>query len=140
MASGMYNRFKYDLMAGEIDLEDDALIKVMLMNDSHSFTATHNVIGDVDANELAAAGNYTTGGQALAGKAITQGASTKWDATDIEWASATFSTWHAVIYDDTHATDDLICSIDFGGEKVVSAGTFKIQWHVNGIVTLATAA
>jgi len=140
MASGMYNRFKANLMAGELDLKDDALIKGMLMNDSHAFVATHNVIGDVDANELAAAGNYTQGGKNIEGRDITQGASTKWDGTDLEWAAATFSTWHCVIYDDTHATDDLIASIDFGGEKVVSAGTFKIQWHVNGIVTLATAA
>jgi hypothetical protein len=138
MASGMYNRFKYDLMAGEIDLEDDALVKAMLLDNSHSFTATHNVKGDVNANELAAAGNYTTGGKNITNRAITQGASTKWDGDDVEWAAATFSAWHTVLYDDTHATDDLICSIDFGGEKIVSAGTFKIQWHVNGIVTLAT--
>lgn len=140
MASGMYNRFKYDLMAGEMDLEDDALIKVMLMKQAHEFVATHNVIGDVSDEEIAATGGYSAGGKTLAGKSITQAAATKWAATDVEWAAATFSTWHAVIYNDTHATDDLICSFDFGGEKVVSAGTFKIHWHVNGIITLATAA
>ena len=139
MASGLYNRFKANLMAGELDLKDDALIKVMLLDDSHSFTAADNVIGDVDANELAAAGNYTAGGKNITSRDITQGASTKWDGDDVEWAAATFSTWHGVIYDDTHATDDLIASIDFGGEKVVTAGLFKVAWHVNGIVTLATA-
>ena len=118
MASGMYNRFKANLFAGELDLEDDALIKVMLLDDSHAFSAAHNVIGDVDANEIAGAG-YVAGGGTLAGKAITQGASTKWDATDLEWAAATFTAHHAVIYDDTHATDDLIGSIDFGGAKEV---------------------
>jgi len=138
MASGMYNRFKANLMNKEIDLEAD-VVKVMLLDDSHSFTAADNVIGDVSANEIAGAG-YTAGGGTLAGKAVTQGASTKWDATDLQWAAATFTAYHAVPYDDTIGTDDLIASIDFGGAKPVSAGTFKIQWHVNGIITLATAA
>jgi len=138
MASGMYNRFKANLMNKEIDLEADT-IKIILLDDSHAFAAADNVIGDVDGNELPTAGGYTQKTKALAGKAVTQGASTKWDANDVEWADATFSAWHAVPYDDTIGTDDLICSIDFGGEKQVTAGIFKIQWHVNGIITLATA-
>lgn len=138
MASGMYDRLKANLFNKEVDLEAD-IVKVMLLDNSHSFTSTHNVIGDVSANEISGTG-YTAGGGTLAGKAVTQGASSKWDATDIEWTTATFTAYHAVIYDDTVATDDLIISIDFGGAKSVSAGTFKIQWHVNGIITLATAA
>ena len=134
----MYNRFKANLMNKEIDLEADT-IKCMLLNDNHSFVATHNVIGDVSANEISGPG-YTAGGATLAGKAVTQGATTKWDANDTEWTSASFTTYHGVLYDDTIATDDLILSMDWGGAKTVSAGTFKIAWHANGIVTLATAA
>ncbi len=137
MASGMYNRFKANLMNKILDLEADTVI-VILLNNSHGFTATHNNLTDVSANELAAAGNYTQQDKELGSKAVTQAASTKWDGADVEWTAATFSVWHAVLYDET-AANDLICSIDFGGEKVVSAGTFKIQWHVNGIITLATA-
>lgn len=138
MASGIYNRFKANLMNKEVDLEAD-IVKAMLLDDSHSFTATHNQKSEIVANEISGTG-YTAGGAALASKAITQGASTKWDAADVEWTTATFSAWHSAIYDDTMTNDDLIASIDFGGEKIVSAGTFKIQWHVNGIITLATAA
>ena len=138
MASGMYNRFKANLMNKECDLEAD-VIKVMLLDDSHGFTATHNQKSEIVANEISGTG-YTAGGAALASKAVTQGASTKWDAADVEWTTATFTAYHAVIYDDDLASDDLIASIDFGGAKSVSAGTFKIQWHVNGIITLATAA
>ena len=138
MASGMYNRFKANLMNKECDLEAD-IVKVMLLNNTHGFTATHNQKSEIVANEISGTG-YTAGGAALATKAVTQGASTKWDADDVEWTSATFTAYHAVIYDDTLINDDLIASIDFGGAKSVSAGTFKIQWHANGIVTLATAA
>lgn len=135
MASGIYNRLKANLMNKEIDLEGDT-IKVMLLDGDHAFNAAHNVIGDVNTNELAAEGNYSTGGATLASKAVTQAATTKFDAADTTWSSASFTAYHAVLWDDTIATDDLICSIDFGGAKTVASGTFTIQWHADGIITL----
>lgn len=137
MASGIYNRFKANLMNKIIDMEADT-IKCMLLDNSHAFSAGDNVIGDVSANEISGTG-YTAGGATLAGKAVTQAATTKFDATDTAWTTATFTAYHAVLYDDTIATDDLICSIDFGAAKTVTAGTFTIQWHVDGIITLAEA-
>ena len=133
MASGIYNRFKANLMNKVVDLEADT-INVSLYDNSHAFTAT-----DTDyttTNELATAGGYTQGGSALASKAVTEAATTKWDATDHAWTSATFTAYFAVIWDST-AGNDLICTIDFGGAKAVSAGTFTIIWDTAGIVTLA---
>lgn len=135
MASGVYNRFKANLMNKEIDLEADT-IKVALLDNSHSFTATHNTWSQVSANEISGTG-YTTGGATLANKAVTQAATTKWDADDTAWTTATITAYHAVIYDDTMTNDDLIASIDFGGAQTVTAATFTIQWHANGIITLA---
>lgn len=137
MASGIYDRFKANLMNKEIDLEAD-IVKVMLMTTVHTFVSTHNQKTEIVANEISGTG-YTAGGATLASKAVTQAASTKWDGTDVAWTSATFTAYHAVIYDDALVNDDLIASIDFGGAKSVSAGMFTIQWHANGIVTLATA-
>lgn len=136
MASGIYNRFKANLMNKEVDLEADTL-RVMLLNDSHAFDAAHNTKSQIVANELANGNGYTTNGAALASKAVTQAATTKFDAADTAWTAATFTAYHAVIYDDTLANDDLIASIDFGGAKTVSSGTFTIQWHTDGIITLA---
>ncbi len=136
MASGIYERFKANLMNKIVDLEGDT-INVMLMDNVHAFTATDNVNTDVNANELPTAGGYTIAGKALATKAVTQAATTKFDADDTAWTSATFSAYHAVLYDDTLAGKDLICSFDFGGIKTVTSGTFTIQWHANGIITLA---
>ncbi len=133
MASGIYNRFKANLMNKVVDLEADT-IKVTLYDNSHSFTAA-----DTDYttdNELATTGGYTQGGATLASKAVTEAATTKWDAADTAWTSATFTAYHAVIYDST-AGNDLIASIDFGGAKTVAAGTFTIQWDAAGIITLA---
>lgn len=135
MASGIYERFKANVLNKIVDLEAD-VIKVSLMDNNHTFTATHNVWTDVSANELPTAGGYTVGGATLAAAAVTQAATTKFDGTDTAWTSATFSAYHAVLWDDTVATDDLVCSFDFGGIKTVTAGTFTIQWHANGIITL----
>ena len=133
MSSGIYNRLKANLMNKVVDLEAD-VIKIALYNTSHSFTAT-----DTDYttdNELAATGGYSTGGNTLGSKAVTEAATTKWDAADTAWTTATFTAFHAVIYD-TSATNDLIASIDFGGGKAVVAGTFTIQFDSSGIITLA---
>ena len=134
MASGIYNRFKANLMNKIVDLEADT-IQVALLDNSHTFSAAHNVWTDVSANEISGTG-YTANGEVLAGAAVTQAATTKFDGTDTAWTTATFTAYHAVLWDNTVATDDLICSFDFGGAKTVTAGTFTIQWHANGIITL----
>ncbi len=131
--SGIYNRFKANLMNKVVDLEGDT-IKVTLYDNSHTFTAT-----DTDYttnNELATTGGYTQGGMTLANSAVTEAATTKWDADDTAWTSATFTAYNAVIYDST-ASNDLIANIGFGGAKAVVAGTFTIQWDAAGIITLA---
>jgi len=135
MASGLYERVKANLMNKEVDLEADT-IKVALLDDNHSFTATHNTWSDVSANEISGTG-YTAGGEELSNKTVTQGATTKWDADDVIWSNASFTAYHAVIYDDTLTGDDLIASIDFGEAKQVSNSTFKIAWDAAGIITLS---
>jgi len=135
MASGIYNRFKANILNKICDMEAD-VIRVALLTNSHSFTAAHNTFSQVSGNEISGTG-YTANGEALASKAVTQAATTKFDATDLAWTTATFTAAHAVIYDDTLAGNDLIGSIDFGGNQSVVAGTFTIQWHADGIITLA---
>lgn len=135
MADGIYPRFLANLMNKEIDLESDT-IKVMLLNNSHSFNASHNVLADVSANQITGTG-YTAGGETLSNKSVTQGLSTKFDADNISWTSAGFTAYHAVLYDDTLANKDLIISIDFGGAKVVAdSGTFLLSWNADGIISL----
>jgi hypothetical protein len=134
MASGIYNRFKANLFNKEVDWEADTL-KVMLLDNSHVFSATDNVLADISANEISGTG-YTTGGETLANAAVTQAGTTTADADDTEWTGATFTAYFAVIYDDTLAGDDLIACIDFGGAQTVTAAPFKIQWDAGGILDL----
>ena len=136
MANLIYNRAKANLFNKETDYEAD-VIKVALMATGHSAsTVANNVWADVSANEMTGTG-YTAGGTALTTKAVTQDTTTKFDAADTSWVDATFSAYYAVLWDDTVATDDLICSFDFGGAKTVSDGTFTIVWSADGILTLS---
>ena len=135
MASGIYNVFKGNLMEKEVDIGDGGdTLKIALYDNSHSFTATDTVY--TVTNELATENGYTRDTKELASQSVTVAATTKFDAADTAWTAATFTAYHAVIYDVTN-TKSLICSIDFGAAKTVSSGTFTIQWHSDGILTLA---
>jgi hypothetical protein len=141
MPSGIYTIHKADLMNGNVDLVNDT-IYVALLDDAHPDAAgdllADDTWADVSVNEISGTG-YTAGGAAMSGtRSVTEAATTYWDTdADQSWTSATFSTWNAVIYDQTVGPNNLICTIDFGGEQQVTGGTFTIQWHVNGITSIA---
>jgi hypothetical protein len=132
MASGIYDAFKNDLFLKQVALTVDSF-KVALYDNTHVFTSTDTVY--TATNEVAGTG-YTAGGVALASLAVTGTATQAWDAADSAWTTATFSAYHAVIYDVTNS-NSLVCNIDFGGIQTVTAGTFTIQWHADGIITLS---
>jgi len=140
MASGIYNRAKYNLAKKLVDLSADTF-KVILLDGDHVFNADNNVLSDVSSNEISpgSAFGYIPGGATLGTPTVTQDNTNDcatFDAENAVWASATFTAYHAVIYDDS-VSDNLVASIDFGGAKTVSAGTFTIQWSGNGIIRLS---
>ncbi len=137
MASGVYNRFKYNLMKKLIDLSTDT-IKCALLTNAYTFDADHDVWTDVSANEVSGTG-YTAGGKDLTSLSVTQDDTDDegvFDAADVTWSNSTITARFAILYDDTLAGDDLVCCIDFGSDKSSSAGPFTIQWNVEGIVNL----
>ncbi len=135
MASGIYNVFKGGVMAGQYSLAIDST-QVCLVSTVHAFTSTNTIYGNISGNELAQANGYLTGGTKLTSLVIVNSGTSTWDAADVSWTGSTFNAGHAVIYDPTTG-NALICSIDFGGTKSVSAGTFTLQFNGTGIITLA---
>lgn len=139
MSSGTYNRMKANLFNKLVDLGNGGdVIKVALLNNSHTFDPDDDIWTDVSANEIETSGTgYSQ--KTLASQVVTQDDANdlaKFDADDIQWTPATFTSYHAVIYDSTLGSDDLIGSIDFGGAKAVTGGTFTIAWNSNGILRL----
>jgi hypothetical protein len=125
----------------EVDFDTDT-IKCAL------FTNAHAPDQDVDRyydgahgmTQVAQAGNYTTGGVALANKSMAyDGPSNvfKIDADDAVWATATITARYAVIYDDTPASNKpLLCYIDFGEDVSSTNGEYRIAFDSAGIATV----
>lgn len=105
--------------------------KIALYDNSATLTAATTVY--TTSGELAAAGGYTTGGQALATniQPASSGTTAFWSWTaNPSWGSATFTTYGALIYNST--SSNRACAVlDFGGAKPVSAGTFTILLPTN---------
>ena len=138
MASGLYNRWKYNVMKKLVDMSADT-VKVMLLANTYTFSAAHNVITDVNSNELPSSGGYTIGGVAIGSPTLTQLDSPDncgvFDGADVSWVAATFTSRYAILaLTSGSANNSLVGCIDFGSDKSVSTGTFTIQWSANGII------
>lgn len=118
--------------ARRVDWANDT-IKVALLKEAFTPNQdTQDFYDDVSANEIEGTG-YTAGGATLTEATATYDAESntlRLDAADVSWTEASFAAFYAVIYKDTGeaATSPLLAYVDFGEEKTVSSGTFKIEW------------
>ncbi len=89
-----------------------------------------------NANEVTGTG-YTAGGAVCTSPAVTvAGGTLKFDASDPAWTTSTITARGGLIYDDT-VSDYGIVAVNFGSDFGSVAGTFTVQWHANGILTIA---
>ena len=130
----------------EIDWEADT-IKCALCTSSYTPDVdTHDYFDDID-NEVAAAGNYSSGGDTIAtgGGTATYTAAgnyVRFDAADAEWTTSTITARYAIVYDSTpgsDATNPLVCYQNAGADVSTTAGTFTVQWHASGILQITVA-
>lgn len=101
-------------------------------------TSTYTPNQDTDqyftsaTNELTTAGGYTAGGQTLTGKTLTYDGPTntvRLKATDVTWASSTYTARRAVIRKDTGsgATSHLLGYTDFGADQSPAGVDFVVK-------------
>ena len=129
ISQAMSTLFKKDVMLGDHHLDSD-VIMIALYTSSATLSAATD--GYITSNEVANGNGYTTGGVALASKAVTENSTSGvFDAADPEWTSATFTAAGALIYNKTlgDASSNArgaIAILNFGGDFSVSGGTFRI--------------
>lgn len=137
MADLIYTSFKKDIMNGNIDLDTDT-IKVMLVTSSYTASAAHDKRDDI-TSEVTGTG-YTAGGATLANKTVTNVSTAGvFDADDVAWSTSTITARGAVLYKSrggASSADELICYLDFGSDKISTAGSFTIAWNASGILNL----
>jgi len=140
MAEGnatVYNSFKEALLKGECDLDSDTL-KIILVDGGTPDIDADASYSDIASGEECSGTGYTAGGETLANPviAIDSGSDlAALDADDVTWSSLDAGTpTYAILYDDTHATDQLIAYWELG--RASNGGDYTLQWNASGIVTL----
>lgn len=143
MAEGdgaIYNEFKVAVLEGEIDFSGDSTghtIKVILVTGHTPDIDNHTGYANVSGDEESGAG-YSAGGETLISQAVTKDNTNDQavlDAADVTWTGLDVGTpSHAIMYDDSHASD---CLIAYWQVTTASnGGDYTLQWHVNGILLL----
>ena len=140
----VFNNFKLKQFNGNaIDLDTDT-IKVALFKSDYTPDVAHDFFDDIVGGGTECSGtNYTQGGVALANPAFSGTTTVLFDADDTEWTGATITdARYGIVYKDTgnDATSPLVGYIDFGENKSVSGGTFKIQWHATDKILKITSS
>ena len=140
IASVLQNTFKEELLGGyhsfnaSGDTPAGSSFKIALYTSSADLTTTTTVY--VTSGEVASGGGYTTAGEALTNTGVAKSTVTSYtDFSDVSWTSASFTARGCMIYNSSSisglTSNSTVCTIDFGGDKTVSSGTFTIQFPTN---------
>ena len=140
IASVLQNTFKEELLGGyhsfnaSGDTPAGSAFKIALYTSSADLTTLTTAY--TATAEVASGGGYTTAGEALTNTRVAKSTVTSYtDFSDVSWTSASFTARGCLIYNSSTisglTTDAAVCSIDFGGDKTVSSGTFTIQFPAN---------
>ena len=140
IASVLTNSFKTELLKGFHSFDTSgatpagSVFKIALYNSSAALGTTTTAYTTTE--ELATATGYTRPGNTLTNTGVGVSTVTSFtDFSDTSWTSASFTCRGCLIYNSSSitglTTDAAVCSIDFGGDKTVSSGTFTIQFPTN---------
>jgi len=140
ISSVLTNSFKTELLKGFHSFDTSGatpagnVFKIALYNSSAALGTTTTAYTTTE--ELATATGYTRPGNTLVNTGVGVSTVTSFtDFTDTSWTSASFTCRGCLIYNSSSitglTTDAAVCSIDFGGDKTVSSGTFTIQFPTN---------
>jgi hypothetical protein len=121
-------------------------ITVALLTSTYTFSAAHNVYGDL-TNELTTTGGYTSGGQAISGLTLTQSSTvTNLTGSTVTWtasAGGIAAFRFAAVYINATVNSivkPLLFTIDNNGSDVpatTAPNTLSVTWNATGIFQIA---
>ena len=128
ITSAVCNSFKTEVLKAVHNFTNGAnTFRLALYTSSATLNKSTTVY--VTANEVANGNGYTTKGAALTNVTpALSGDTACCDFSDVSFTSASFTANGCLIFNDTASGDPSVCAIAFGGDKVVSSGTFTIQF------------
>lgn len=155
-ASAVFRAYVTDLVQGVVenqgttsmDWVEATTVKAALYNntgtpdkDVASASTAYNTGQWVTGNEVADGANWAAGGVAITGRTVTNPSTgvIMMDATDTPSTTSTATlaaVFGCLVYSDSITTpvaDQGFSFNYFGGTNTVTAGTFTIVWHANGV-------
>lgn len=144
MAEGdgaVFNYFKQQVLAGAHNMASGGnTFKVILATGwSPTIDGTINYATFSGVTEESGTG-YNVGGETLGSQALTQDDTNdlcKWDGADVTWTGLDIGTpGHAIIYNDTHASDAAVAYWTLG-TTATNGGNYTLAWNASGILTLS---
>jgi len=145
MAAGnwiAYNSFRQTMGDGTMDLDSDTFKIALFQNSGNAADAAQTIYGDL-TDEVANGNGYTTGGAALSSVTFTySGTTATFDCANPVFTASGGSISSiriAVIYDDTAASDDLVCYcvLDSSDITVTSGNALTININPSGVFTIS---
>jgi len=139
----MYDTARERIADATYDLDNDTFKMALYLSTSDAATLTSGNAEKADlTNEHANANGYTTGGVTVAATWTRSGSTVTFDVADGVWTASTGSivARFAVIYDDTHASDGLLCMslLDNAPADITATdgNTLTVQINASGVFTL----
>lgn len=123
--------FKVELLQGIHNFTNTTgdVFKLALYTSSADLGASTTVYSST--NEVPNSGTYVAGGGTLTNVTPTSSGTTAFvDFADISFTSATITARGALIYNSTDG-NRAVAVLDFGGDKISTAGTFTVQFPAN---------
>ena len=136
--SAVCTSFKVLLMKGQMDFTASTgdSYKIAMYDSSATLAAGTTDYSTSEEITNTSGTAYTAGGEALTNITPVSSSTTAYtDFSDVSWTSATFTARGCMIYNSSSISgltaNSTVCTIDFGGDKTVSSGTFTIQFPTN---------
>jgi len=137
----MCTSFKQELLTATHDFTNSTgnTFKLALYDNNASFTAATTAYTATD--EVSGTGYSATGAALTNVTPTTSGTTALTDFADLTFSTATITARGALIYNDTAAGDPSIVVLDFGADKISTAGDFTIVFPTadasNAIIRIA---